>query len=181
MLSSKSYLDDGRCWSRWNRWNIAVPALASAGSFRRLSDILWTFLDYDDAEHERDDPRDRQHRKRVTDQPLRLSSELRTRCQASASFASLMAPDRFCICRGRQPRSPSRLRASTTSMPSTNPSSAGTPTAIFTVMDVSSLLVSICEEAEEFLRDASDLNPASRRWIENALNEARPGRKKEHP
>lgn len=66
-------------------------------------------------------------------------------------------------------------------MPSTNPSSAGTPTAIFTVMDVSSLLVSICEEAEEFLRDASDLNPASRRWIENALNEARPGRKKEHP
>lgn len=44
MLSSKSYLGDGRCWSRWNRWNIAVPALASAGQFRRLSGILWTFL-----------------------------------------------------------------------------------------------------------------------------------------
>jgi transcriptional regulator with XRE-family HTH domain len=34
----------------------------------------------------------------------------------------------------------------------------------------------ICNEAEEFLREVPDLNPASRRWIENALNEARPGR-----
>lgn len=39
----------------------------------------------------------------------------------------------------------------------------------------------ICDEAEEFLRDAADLNAASRRWIENALNEARPGRKKSAP
>jgi transcriptional regulator with XRE-family HTH domain len=35
----------------------------------------------------------------------------------------------------------------------------------------------ICNEAEEFLRDVSGLNAASRRWIENALNEARPSRK----